>query len=151
MGKLCFTQYKNLLKQTWMLLTFFMCFKFYTFHCCTFHCHINRKVFWCFQVGEKGCIGNKWVKKVRLAEITNAECPENQSIEINSVCSSNFDIKELDLSGFDKDKLETILIIMPELEIKTWVMWRHSILGLSKWNFQIVRWVARKRHNRTQW
>ena len=70
-------------------------------------------------MGEKGCIGNKWVKKVRLAEITNAECPENKSIEINSVCSNNFDIKELDLRGFNKDKLETILIVMPELEIKT--------------------------------
>ena len=22
----------------------------------------NRKVFWCFQGVEKGCIGNKWVK-----------------------------------------------------------------------------------------
>ena len=23
----------------------------------------NRKVFWCFQGGEKGCLGNKWVKR----------------------------------------------------------------------------------------
>ena len=26
----------------------------------------NRKVFWCFQVVEKGCIGNKWVKEREL-------------------------------------------------------------------------------------
>ena len=46
-------------------------------------------------------------KGQRLAEITIAECAENKPIEINSVCSNNFDIKEIDLShwpnGFAKD------------------------------------------------
>ena len=49
-----------------------------------------------------------------LAEITIAECGENKPIEINSVCSNNFNIKEIDLShlqnGFDKGKLKNILI-----------------------------------------
>ena len=28
----------------------------------------NRKVFWCFQDVEKGCIGNKWVKKYPILQ-----------------------------------------------------------------------------------
>ena len=28
----------------------------------------NRKVFWCFQRVEKGCIGNEWVKIVSLVQ-----------------------------------------------------------------------------------
>ena len=40
----------------------------------------------------------KLKKDQRLAEITIAECAKNKSIEINSVCSNNFDIKEIDLS-----------------------------------------------------
>ena len=28
---------------------------------CTLKTSENRKVFWCFQAAEKGCIGNKWV------------------------------------------------------------------------------------------
>ena len=31
----------------------------------------NRKVFWCLQRVEKGCIGNEWVKKRNLATIPN--------------------------------------------------------------------------------
>ena len=34
----------------------------------------------------------------RLADITIAECAENKPVEIDSVCSNNFDIKEIDLS-----------------------------------------------------
>ena len=29
----------------------------------------NRKVFWCFQGVEKGCIENKWVKRLALADL----------------------------------------------------------------------------------
>ena len=56
----------------------------------------------------------KLSKGQRLAEITFAECAENKPIGINSVCSNNFDIVEIDLSHlpkrFDKEKLKTILI-----------------------------------------
>ena len=56
----------------------------------------------------------KLKKGQRLAEIIIAERAENKPIEINSVCSNNFDIKEIDLShlpnGFAKEKLKTILI-----------------------------------------
>ena len=49
-----------------------------------------------------------------LAEITIAECAESKPIEINSVHSNKFDIKEIDLShlpdGFAKQKLKTILV-----------------------------------------
>ena len=49
-----------------------------------------------------------------LAEITIAECAENKPIGINSVCSNNFNIKEIALThlpnGFNKEKLKTILI-----------------------------------------
>ena len=55
------------------------------------------------------------LKKVsELGEIAIAECAENKPIGINSVFSSNFDIKEIALThlpnGFDKEKLKTILI-----------------------------------------
>ena len=46
----------------------------------------------------------KLKKGQRLAEITIAEFAENKPVGINSVCSNNFDIKEIDLSqmGFTK-------------------------------------------------
>ena len=56
----------------------------------------------------------KFKKSQGLAEITIAECAKNKPIEINRVCSNNFDIKDIDLSylpnGFGKEKFKNILI-----------------------------------------
>ena len=95
----------------------------------------------------------KFKKGQRLAEITIAEYAENKPIGINSVCSNNFDIKEIDLShlrnGFDKEKLKTILIdyyerIRDKNVNGSTIPYEHAIQLLTKLQWQFPKLIKVK-------
>ena len=76
----------------------------------------NRKVFWCFQVVKKGCIGNKWVNIVYVmrniifrkkqswkeALLKNGNCNNNKNIVVcNLSPSAIFNFLKIDLTPSD--------------------------------------------------